>query len=49
MQAWTAAELARFLGWAEKYDSDMAVAWHLLAFTGMRRVRLWLCAGVTSI
>ncbi|MFC7572463.1 site-specific integrase [Klenkia terrae] len=37
MQAWTAAELARFLGWAEKYDSDMAVAWHLLAFTGMRR------------
>ena len=37
MQAWTAAELGRFLGWAEAYDRDLAVGWRLLAATGMRR------------
>ncbi|MGY1722285.1 tyrosine-type recombinase/integrase [Blastococcus sp. SYSU DS0533] len=37
MQAWTAAELGRFLGWAEGYDEDLAMGWRLLAATGMRR------------
>ncbi|TFV66916.1 UNVERIFIED_ORG: site-specific integrase [Bacillus sp. AZ43] len=37
MQAWTAAELGRFLGWAEVYDRDLAMGWRLLAATGMRR------------
>ncbi|MCA0145489.1 tyrosine-type recombinase/integrase [Blastococcus sp. LR1] len=37
MQAWTAAELGRFLGWAEAYDEDLAMGWRLLAATGMRR------------
>ena len=37
MQAWTATELTRFLSWAEKRDSDMAMGWRLLAYTGMRR------------
>ena len=37
MQAWTAAELGRFLGWAEAYDRDLAMGWRLLAATGMRR------------
>ena len=37
MQAWTAAELGRFLGWAEAYDGDLAMGWRLLAATGMRR------------
>src|SRR3954469_2927257 len=37
MHAWTASELARFLRWAEDHDSDIAMAWRLLAFTGMRR------------
>lgn len=37
MHAWTAPELARFLRWADDHDSDMAMAWRLLAFTGMRR------------
>jgi len=27
MQAWTAAELGRFLGWAEAYDRDLAMGW----------------------
>ncbi|SDH03657.1 tyrosine-type recombinase/integrase [Klenkia brasiliensis] len=37
MQAWTAGELSRFLRWAEGRDPDMALAWRLLAYTGMRR------------
>src|SRR3954451_5364579 len=37
MQAWTAAELGRFLGWAEAYDRDLGMGWRLLAATGMRR------------
>lgn len=37
MQAWTAPELARFLGWAEARDRDLAMGWRLLAATGMRR------------
>jgi integrase len=37
MHAWTARELARFLRWADDHDADAAMAWRLLAFTGMRR------------
>src|SRR3712207_3443210 len=37
MQAWTAPELARFLGWAAAQDPDLAMGWRLLAATGMRR------------
>ncbi len=37
MQAWTAAELNRFLSWAEGQDPDLAMGWRLLAATGMRR------------
>ncbi len=37
MQAWTAAELGRFLRWAEARDADLAMGWRLLAATGMRR------------
>ncbi|HYX93526.1 MAG TPA: site-specific integrase [Geodermatophilus sp.] len=37
MHAWTAPELARFLRWAEGHDSDAAIGWRLLAYTGMRR------------
>jgi integrase len=37
MQAWTAAELGRFLRWAAAYDGDAAMGWRLLAATGMRR------------
>jgi integrase len=37
MQAWTAAELNRFLGWADAEDRDLAMGWRLLAATGMRR------------
>ena len=37
MRAWTAPELARFLGWADAEDSDLALGWRLLAATGMRR------------
>jgi integrase len=37
MHAWTAPELARFLNWAGEHDSDIAMAWRLLACTGMRR------------
>jgi integrase len=37
MQAWTALELARFLGWADAEDCDLAMSWRLLAATGMRR------------
>jgi integrase len=35
--AWTAAELGRFLGWADAEDQDLAKGWRLLAATGMRR------------
>lgn len=37
MKAWTVPELARFLGWADACDPDLAVGWRLLAATGMRR------------
>lgn len=37
MQAWTAAELVRFLRWSEDRDPDLAMGWRLLAATGMRR------------
>src|SRR4051812_5269260 len=37
MHAWTAPQLARCSRWAEDHDSDIAMAWRLLAFTGMRR------------
>ncbi|WP_245784805.1 tyrosine-type recombinase/integrase [Geodermatophilus amargosae] len=37
MQAWTAAELARFMRWADADDPDLAMCWRLLAATGMRR------------
>jgi integrase len=37
MQAWTAAELGRFLRWADAQDRDLAMGWRLLAATGMRR------------
>ena len=37
MQAWTAAELGRFLRWAQARDADLAMGWRLLAATGMRR------------
>src|SRR3954465_13474308 len=37
MHAWTAPELARFLRWADEHDSDIAMAWRRLAYTGMRR------------
>jgi integrase len=36
MQGWTAAELVRFLAWAEARDPDLAMAWRVLAATGMR-------------
>ncbi len=35
--AWTAPELARFFGWADEHDSDVAMGWRLLTFTGMQR------------
>jgi integrase len=37
MHAWTAPELARFLRWADDHNSDIAMAWRLIAYTGMRR------------
>ncbi|MCW2535694.1 MAG: Integrase, partial [Modestobacter sp.] len=37
MHAWSAPELARFLSWADAHDSNVAMVWRLLAFTGMRR------------
>ncbi len=37
MQAWTAAELSRFLAWADAQDPDLSMGWRLLAATGMRR------------
>ncbi len=35
MQAWTAPELGRFLGWIAAQDPDLAMGWRLLAATGM--------------
>jgi hypothetical protein len=49
MKAWTAAELARFLSWADDHDCDLAMGWRLLAATGLRRGRRWPSAGGTSI
>jgi integrase len=37
---WTAAELSAFLAWADERASADAVAWRVLAFTGMRRGEL---------
>jgi integrase len=37
MQAWTAPELGRFLGWADARAWDLATGWRLLAATGLRR------------
>jgi integrase len=37
MQAWTAAQLAAFLAWAQGDGHAHAPAWHVLAHTGMRR------------
>jgi hypothetical protein len=48
MHASTAPELARFQRWADDHDSDRAMAWRSLAFTGMRRGRRWCCGGATS-
>jgi integrase len=48
MHAWTAPELARFLRWVDGHDSEIAMAWRLLACTGMRRGEAWRCAGATS-
>lgn len=39
MHPWTAAQLAAFLGWSRR-NSDLHVAWHVLATTGMRRGEL---------
>ena len=37
MRPWTGPQLSAFLGWAsEHHEADLA-AWHLLAYTGMRR------------
>ncbi|QNG38733.1 site-specific integrase [Geodermatophilaceae bacterium NBWT11] len=36
MLAWTAVELSRFLTWSESFDSEAAMAWRVLGFTGMR-------------
>lgn len=47
MQAWTAPEFARFLGWANVRDPCLAMGWRLLAATGMRRGRRSLRAGGT--
>jgi len=37
VHAWTVPELARFLRWADEHDCDIAMAWRLLAYAGMRR------------
>lgn len=34
---WTGEELAAFLGWAQQEQRPDAAAWHMLAYTGMRR------------
>jgi integrase len=37
---WTAPQLALFLAWAKEHDCSDALAWEVLAFTGMRRGEL---------
>jgi integrase len=37
---WTAAQLSSFIAWAEEHGCADAVAWRVLAFTGMRRGEL---------
>jgi integrase len=39
MHPWDARQLAMFLAWAREH-SELAAAWHVLAFTGMRRGEL---------
>jgi integrase len=48
MQAWTAAEPARFLRWAQDRDPDLAMGRRLLAATGMRRGEALASTGGTS-
>lgn len=40
MHPWTAAQLSAFLAWAIEHRPDIAPAWHVLAYTGMRRGEL---------
>ncbi len=40
MHCWTAAQLSAFLAWANDNRADIAPAWHVLAYTGMRRGEL---------
>ena len=44
MHPWNAAELAAFLGWAER-SSQYYPLWHTLAMTGMRRGELLALRG----
>lgn len=37
MRPWTGVQLAAFLSWADKTAQSDLPAWHLLAYTGMRR------------
>ena len=46
MHPWTAAQLAAFLSWARD-SSELAPAWHVLAFTGCGAASRWACAGAT--
>ncbi len=40
MHPWTGPQLAAFLGWAGEHAPEHLPAWHLLAYTGMRRGEL---------
>jgi integrase len=40
MHPWTAEQLSSFLTWAKPNREDVASAWHVLAYTGMRRGEL---------
>jgi integrase len=40
IRPWTAAQLSAFLAWSEEHGCTDAVAWRVLAFTGMRRGEL---------
>lgn len=40
MHCWTAAQLSAFLSWAVENRADIAPAWHVLAYSGMRRGEL---------